>query len=77
MIVKSPEVIYFSVVMRYNVTYGEVIYEVIKRKFRASMEPFCLKISKYVEYLTRVSSEYLISCVLLSYKFGWLRNPYS
>jgi hypothetical protein len=29
------------------------------RKFRASMEPFWdLKISKYVEYLTCVSSEY-------------------
>ena len=31
------------------------------------MEPFWdLNISKYVEYLTRASSEYLISCVLSS-----------
>ena len=37
------------------------------RKFRASLEPFWdLKIGKYVEYLTPVSSEYLISCELLS-----------
>ena len=37
------------------------------RKFRASMEPFWdLKISKYVEYLTPVSSEYIKSWVLLS-----------
>jgi hypothetical protein len=37
------------------------------RKFRASMEPFWdLKIGKYVEYLMPVSSEYLISCELLS-----------
>ena len=45
--------------------YGyDVIYV---RKVRASMEPFWdLKVSKYVEYLTCVSSEYLISCVLLS-----------
>ena len=36
--------------------------EVIMRKFRASLEPFWdLKISKYVEYLTRVSSEYITS----------------
>ena len=32
------------------------------RKFRALLEPFWdLKISKYVEYLTRVSSEYITS----------------
>jgi hypothetical protein len=37
------------------------------RKFRASMEPFWdLKIGKYVEHLMLVSSEYLISCELLS-----------
>ena len=37
------------------------------RKFRASMEPFCnLKFSEYVEYLVRVSSEYLTSSVLPS-----------
>ena len=37
------------------------------RKFRTSMEPFWdLKISKYVEYLTCVSSEYFISSVLPS-----------
>ena len=37
------------------------------RKFRASMEPFCdLKFSEYVEYLARVSSEYLTSSVLPS-----------
>ena len=37
------------------------------RKFRASLEPFWdLKIGKYVEYLMPVSSEYLISCELLS-----------
>ena len=37
------------------------------RKFRASLEPFWdLKISKYVEYLTRVSSKYLTSSVLPS-----------
>jgi hypothetical protein len=37
------------------------------RKFRASLEPFWdLKIDKYVEYLMPVSSEYLISCELLS-----------
>ena len=30
------------------------------RKFRASTEPFCdLKFSEYVEYLARVSSEYI------------------
>ena len=45
----------------YDETYG-VIYEVIARKLRASLEPFWdLKISKYVEYLTRVSSEYTTS----------------
>ena len=50
----------------YDETYG-VIYEVIMRKFRASMEPFRdLKFSEYVEYLTRVSSEYLTSSVLPS-----------
>ena len=44
-------------------TYG-AIYEVIMRKFKASMVPFWdLKISKHV---THVSSEYLISCMLLS-----------
>jgi hypothetical protein len=32
------------------------------QKFRASMEPF----GEYIEYLTRVSSEYLISSVLPS-----------
>ena len=32
------------------------------KKSRASLEPFWdLKISKYVEYLTRVSSEYITS----------------
>ena len=37
------------------------------RKFRASMEPFWdLKIGKYVEYLTPVSSEYIKSWELLS-----------
>ena len=36
------------------------------RKFRALMGPFWdLKIGKYVDYLTHVSSEYLISCMLL------------
>jgi hypothetical protein len=34
------------------------------RKFKASMEPFWD--GKYVEYLTPISSEYLISCELLS-----------
>ena len=30
------------------------------RKFRGSLEPFCdLKVSKYAEYLTCVSSEYI------------------
>ena len=34
------------------------------RKSRASMEPFCdSKFSEYVEYLARVSSEYLTSSV--------------
>ena len=43
----------------YDETYG-VIYEVIARKLGASLEPFWdLKISKYVEYLTRTSSEYI------------------
>jgi hypothetical protein len=48
------------------------------------MEPFWdLKISKYVEYLKYVSSEYLISCLLPSLTSIWLvevfglRNPYS
>ena len=44
------------------------------RKFRASLEPFWdLKISKYVEYLTRVSSEYITSRALLSLRstVGW------
>ena len=37
------------------------------RKFRASIEPFwSLKIGIYVEYLTHVSSEYIISWALLS-----------
>ena len=57
----------------YDETYG-VIYEVIARKFRASLEPFWdLKISKYVEYLMRVSSEYIISWALLSLRstVGW------
>ena len=41
----------------YDETYG-AIYEVIMRKSRALLEPFWdLKISKYVEYLTCVSSE--------------------
>ena len=48
----------------YDETYG-VIYEVIARKFRAFMEPFCdLQIGiilLYVEYLTHVSSEYITS----------------
>ena len=47
----------------YDETYG-VIYQVIMSKFRASMEPFWdLKFSEYVEYLARVSSEYLTSSV--------------
>ena len=54
----------------YDETYGviyEVIYEVIMRKFRASTEPFWdLKFSENVEYLVRVSSEYLTSSVLPS-----------
>ena len=42
-------------------TYG-VVYEVIMRKFRVSLEPFWdSKINKYVEYLTRVFSEYITS----------------
>ena len=50
----------------YDETYG-VIYEVIARKFRASMEPFWdLKIGISVEYLMHVSSEYITSWVLLS-----------
>jgi hypothetical protein len=39
----SPVAIYFSMVMRYGVIYDEIYddtYEVIMRKFRASMEPF-------------------------------------
>ena len=58
----STVAIYFSVVMRqlwcnYDETYG-VIYEVIMKTSRASLELFWdLKVSKYVEYLTRVSSE--------------------
>ena len=53
--------------MRYDESYG-VIHEIILRKFRALMEPFCeSKFSKYVvEYLAHVSSEYLISSVLPS-----------
>ena len=39
---------------------------------RASLEPFWdLKISKYVEYLTRVSSEYKLSATF-SEKYCWL-----
>ena len=39
------------------------------RKSRASLEPFWgLKIGKYVEYLTCVSSEYIINRALLSLK---------
>ena len=41
---------------------------------RASLEPFWdLKISKYVEYLTRVSSEYITSWALFSLRstVGW------
>ena len=44
------------------------------RKSRASLEPFWdLKISKYIEYLTRVSSEYILSWALLSLRstVGW------
>ena len=44
------------------------------RKFRASLEPFWdLKISKYVEYLTCVSSKYITSWALLSLRstIGW------
>ena len=44
------------------------------QKFRASMEPFWdLKFGEYVEYLTRVSSEYLTSSVLpsLTSSNGW------
>ncbi len=41
-----------------------VVYEVIMRKFRASLED--LKIGKYVEYLMPISSEYITSCKLLS-----------
>ena len=57
----------------YDETYG-VIYEEIASKLRASLEPFWdLKISKYVEYLMRVSSEYITSWVLLfSVKHCWL-----
>ena len=48
------------------------------RKSRASLEPFWdLKLGKYLEYLTRVSSEYIISRALLSLRstagvFSWL-----
>ena len=51
----------------YDETYG-IIYEVIMRKFRASMEPLFwdLKFSEYVEYLACVSSDYLTSSVLPS-----------
>ena len=45
------------------------------RKFRASLEPFWdLKISKYVEYLTRVSSEYwhYKLSATFSEKYCWL-----
>jgi hypothetical protein len=46
----------------YRALVYEIIYEVIMRKFRASMEPFRdLKIGKYVEYLMPVSNKYLIS----------------
>jgi hypothetical protein len=44
------------------------------RKFRASMEPFWdLEISIYVEYLTLVSVEYIISCMFNTFsdKYGW------
>ena len=71
----------------YNETYS-VIYEVIMRKFSASIESsWDLKIGKYVdvEYLKPVSSEYIKNWVLyiLSYKYRWLnftrflswRNP--
>ena len=64
----SPVATYFPVVMRklWDETYS-VISEVIMRKFRASMEPFCdLEISKYVEYLMCLSSEYHTSSVLPS-----------
>jgi hypothetical protein len=49
------------------------------RKSRASVETFYdLKIGKYVEYLMHVSSDYLISCVLLSLtcmasRTSWIR----
>ena len=62
----------------YDETYG-VIYEVITRKLRASLEPFWgLKISKYVEYLTRVSSEYITSWALLSLRstVGWTSHVF-
>jgi hypothetical protein len=50
--------VYFSLIHIKTIN----MYEVIMRKFRASMEPFWdLKIiGKYVEYLTHVSSEYVI-----------------
>jgi hypothetical protein len=53
------------------------------RKFRDSMEPFWdLKISKYVEYLARISSEYFTSCVLPSltstaYVIPWIALCYN
>ena len=49
-------------------------WHVTMRKSRASLELFWdFKISEYVEYLTRVSSEYIISWVLLSLRntAGW------
>ena len=59
-VITSPVAIYFLRLLgNYDVIYDEsydetysVIDEVITRKFRASMEPFCdLKISKYVAQL--------------------------
>jgi hypothetical protein len=39
-----------------------LLYEVIMGKYRASMDPFWdLNISKYVEYLTCISSKYFVS----------------
>ena len=64
--VLSNNLFFVVICVNYDETYG-VIYEVIMRKFRASMEPFCdSKFSEYVEYLARVSSEYLTSSVLPS-----------
>ena len=43
------------------------------RKFRASLEPFWdLKISKYVEYLTRVSRIHYKPSTTFSEKYCWL-----